>query len=791
MRGRLLGSGGCLLVLTLSACGGGGGGGSGDVVSTPPPPTASVAPTPPAPPPPAPPPPPPSTVPMTGVPTPRPPAGYDTSEYRNSNAAVVSQALPAYDQGWTGRGVKLGIIDSGINPALSEFAGRIDPASRDVTSGGRALADEDGHGTAVAGTAAAAKNGEGVHGVALDATIVVMKADTPGSCTDPDPEKNCSFNDSAIANGVRIATDAGVKVINMSLGGSNPSSGLMNAFSYAVSKGVVLVISAGNDGDKPEGVNADPFAAIPASQWPGSVIIAGSIGTRDSTSGTTVALDTISPFSNRAGTAANNVLMALGAGVRTLNHNGYPAPDRVWAYSGTSFSAPTITGAVALLAQAYPNLTGQQIVKILFSSADDLGEPGTDAIYGRGRLNISRAFQPIGTTTLAGTTVTATSTGTAPPSSGDAGGAALGAIILDGFSRAFAVNLAAGLRRAPQPRTLTQSLSGNMQGGSAAIGPVSVAMTLTRRTDLRQGFALEQMGIGPEDRRRARLVAGTVVARIDDRTAMALGFREGAKAMQRRLAGTSGNAFLVAKDIAGEPGFQVDRGSAMAVRRELGPVGLTLASERGQAASLLRPGPVRPDASYRWSGLTVDRRLGDTQLAAGISRLDEERTVLGGEFTEALGGARGATTTFLDLEARREFGAGWSGAMSARFGWTSFGAGAFRTSGFGLDIAKAGLLSSNDLAGFRLSQPLKVTGGGLDLLLPVAWNYETMSPTLRQTRYGLTPSGRELDAELSYSRRVNGGKAWLGANLFARRQPGHIAGASADVGAAVRYSLGF
>jgi len=55
----------------------------------------------------------------------------------------------------------------------------------------------------------------------------------------------------------------------------------------------------------------------------------------------------------------------------------------------------------------------------------------------------------------------------------------------------------------------------------------------------------------------------------------------------------------------------------------------------------------------------------------------------------------------------------------------------------------------------------------------------------------LTPSGRELDAELSYGSSLLQGKAWLGANVFYRRQPGHIATAPDDKGAAIRFSLGF
>jgi len=59
------------------------------------------------------------------------------------------------------------------------------------------------------------------------------------------------------------------------------------------------------------------------------------------------------------------------------------------------------------------------------------------------------------------------------------------------------------------------------------------------------------------------------------------------------------------------------------------------------------------------------------------------------------------------------------------------------------------------------------------------------------SRLSLTPSGREIDAELSYGSSVLGEQGWIGGNLFLRRQPGHIAAADDDYGAAIRFTLGF
>ncbi|MFX7792788.1 S8 family serine peptidase, partial [Acinetobacter baumannii] len=88
--------------------------------------------------------------------------------------------------------------------------------------------------------------------------------------------------------------------------------------------------------------------------------IAGSVGTTDQ----------LSTFSDKAGAGAAHYLAAVGENVRAPdNHN------KTFLWTGTSFSAPQISGAVALLAQAFPTLTGAQIVSILYQSARDAGAP--------------------------------------------------------------------------------------------------------------------------------------------------------------------------------------------------------------------------------------------------------------------------------------------------------------------------------------------------------------------------------------------------------------------------------
>ena len=158
--------------------------------------------------------------------------------------------------------------------------------------------------------------------------------------------------------------------------------------------------------------------------------------------------------------------------------------------------------------------------------------------------------------------------------------------------------------------------------------------------------------------------------------------------------------------------------------------------------------------------------------------------------SNVLGGG-GATTLFLDAEARHDFGGGLTGTLTARRGWTNFAAGKFQTGAYAFDLVKQGVLSSRDSLGFRLAQPLRVEHGGFAMMLPTSYDYMTGTATDTLSRLSLRPTGREMDAELSYGRTLIGDNAWLGANLFYRRQPGNIAALPDDKGAALRFSLSF
>ncbi|MEG3152755.1 S8 family peptidase [Sphingomonas sp. ZT3P38] len=777
-RQRLLRSAGLACLFAAAGCGGGGGGGIGNT------PTPPVTPTP--------------TPPATPTPTPAPtptPTSADTAEYRATVGAVSANALAAYNRAATGAGITVGVIDSGIDLQSAEFGSRIDPDSAS-TAGNGTVDDEGGHGTAVSFTIAGRRNGAGTHGIAFDAALIVARADTPGSCADTSDDGGCSFEDGAIARGLDLARNNGARVVNISLGGEAANATLIEAINQATAAGIVIVISAGNDfEDHPDrAVNPDPFAQVAnLAQARGLVIIAGSVGANDAR---TPGGDAISSFSNRAGNSVAHYLAAVGEHVRAPDEKDTPL---LW--SGTSFSAPQIAGAVALLAQAFPNLTGAQIVEILYMSARDAGAIGDDAVYGQGVLDLTAAFSPLGTSSVAGThsvaSLNVNATLSAPM--GDARQGGLGAVILDGFSRAFAIDLARTIDRSGPSRTLGGVLESRQRSFSAGLDDDTVvALTIA---PAQTGASVLRMTLHSGDAARARAIAGIVTKRLGSDAAFAIGFAEGSAALSARLAGRVEPAFLVARDPVQGQGFDSSITGSSAIRQQFGAIGLTAAIERGDV--LTRDADRMPALQGRYlrygydrAAITIDRRFGGLQLGLTGTRLAERDTVLGARFGDALGGTRG-TSWFLDGTARWEMGAGWRLGGSLRRGWTQAevrggltGRGFIRTSAFAGDIGKAGVFGRFDSAGLRIAQPLRVASGGIDLRLPTFYDYDTLRVTEWTTqRLNLAPTGREIDLEARYALPFLGGA--VQSNLFWRRDPGNFATLPDDIGGAVRYSVTF
>jgi len=288
-----------------------------------------------------------------------------------------------------GNGVVIAIIDSGVDldhPDLSgtlwtnagEVAGNgIDDDGNgciddvhgcDFVDGDGSPDDANGHGTHVAGIAAAATNNAvGVAGMGWGATIMpvrVLDAEGDGSTLD-------------VMNAIYYAVDNGARAINLSLGGYSGGCGYMaSAISYAQAQGALVVAAAGNDGDEEW---FDP--AVPGN-WFYPAACDDVLGV-----GATRQDDQRAAFSNYGWWVD---VAAPGVGVDSTYLYGWYA-----SLSGTSMATPFVSGLAALVWAKYPAIEGEDVASAIMDGADDLGAAGWDPYYGAGRLNAARALYSV------------------------------------------------------------------------------------------------------------------------------------------------------------------------------------------------------------------------------------------------------------------------------------------------------------------------------------------------------------------------------------------------------------
>jgi subtilisin family serine protease len=450
-----------LVAILLGACagGGGGGGGGGSPLSPPPPP--------------------PPVGPPVFPPLAPPHASGDFpnlagTEFNANWGPAGINAQVAWQNGATGAGVLVGVIDDGIHPDHPELAGRISPASIDIVSGRSALVTNKSHGSELSSLIVGNYNNSQTVGVAFDATVLAVRADNGFG----------SFTEDALGEAITYARLQGVDVINLSLGSASPSSPeLRDAIQLATQAGIIIVVSAGNDGDvgatRP---NFPGFLATDAAVSNGLIMIAGGLNSDGSVNGS----------SNPPGGAANWYLTAPGWQILVPDYGpagpvpgyqtcGLGANGDLCRIQGTSYASPHVTAAVALVIDAFPGLTPAEVVDLLYTTADDTGPAGTDAINGRGRLNVGRAFQPVGPLAIPlmqgqGMIQISTPLGISGAAFGDGftGNAAWSVVGFDHYRRTFAVNL-----------------GGNWSAESGGPGHATEAPRLWRNEQIAPGVAVQ------------------------------------------------------------------------------------------------------------------------------------------------------------------------------------------------------------------------------------------------------------------------------------------------------------
>ncbi len=274
------------------------------------------------------------------------------------------QVPRVWEEGATGEGIRLAVVDTGIDQEHPDVAGRI-MSTCDFT--GEGIQDLNGHGTHCASIAAGTGAGSGgkYRGVAPDASLYIAKAlDGAGN-----------GRMSNVMAGIEWAVDEGVQVISLSLGGSGPCDGtdaLSEMCDAAVAEGVVVCAAAGNEGPEPYTVGSPGCAR--------EVITIGAASD----------LDRIATFSSRGPTRDGRlkpdvvlpgveIVAARAQGTRM----GTPIDDHYTTASGTSMATPHAAGVCALLLQAEPDLTPEEIKERLVRTAIAVGADAYAQGYGR------------------------------------------------------------------------------------------------------------------------------------------------------------------------------------------------------------------------------------------------------------------------------------------------------------------------------------------------------------------------------------------------------------------------
>lgn len=336
-------------------------------------------------------------------------------EYLAQEGLEMIKAAQAYAQGYTGKGVVVAVFDSGVDGSHSEFVGQLLEAyyiDEDVVVDPEDSEDLRYHGTHVAGILAARRDGRGMHGVAYDAKIVAVREGA-----------NTSDVDADTAAGFLYLVENPVPIVNNSWGLSpfKPITQWTRAEAEArypktiaaihelARMGTLFVWAAGND--KLEHGDLTPGLPYLYPELRNNWLTVVAVGWDK---------NTLAEYSNKCGVTKHWCLAAPGgntpdndddeaeAGPDESDGQWPPPPpeeDKLGIYSamahynkyirfdGTSMAAPMVAGGAALVKQAFPYFSARHIQQTLLTTAEDIGEPGVDDVFGWGLLDVGKAVR--------------------------------------------------------------------------------------------------------------------------------------------------------------------------------------------------------------------------------------------------------------------------------------------------------------------------------------------------------------------------------------------------------------
>lgn len=697
-----------------------------------------------------------------------------------------------------GYGQKLGVVDTGIDLKSIFFApGQVSNVNSGCSVVRRTCPngamDDAGHGTAVAEIAAGnikSNNNyytgsylvlrDNVISVAPNANIIARKV----------LDKNGSGYASDVALGITDAANAGASVINVSISFASSSKELIQSINYAASKGAFVVFAGGNDaasfvnGGVISGLSKDALKRL---------IIVGAVDSKNR----------LAHFSNTPGSSqfsngettkvASRWLVAPGQDI--LAPYNPSAPGKYGYWSGTSMSAPVVSGSLLLLNSAWPILkTNGTAIDLLIATATDLGVKGADSTFGNGLINLGKAFQPYGALKVTGGNgqlINVSAINGALLSSNALG--PLNSIkaklenyqSFDEFQRNFTVNLS-GMIKNPKSSAIinpvttykrTAPMSVSLAGGST--------LTLYSGTQTQEDWS-------------------PFIREVDGQS------------MYFALENKDGSTFAMANHYPSQYAFSQSLYGSLEMASMSSDMDLGFASlmQSGSMAAFGTKLNENTRMAFSWSGTSG---LGDgfsqsqaNLLKVGVSHrnngwlfgmsaglMSEEAGLLGSQYQNGSAISFGQRNASQDLtvsvgynfnpNTNILFEAGLANTDAAKATGIITGTSAIQSNSFGATLSTKNLLSKGDVASFSIKQPMRVASGSANLM--IAGVDENGVATYHQESVGLSPEGREIDLKLTYDIKVSPG-SFAAFNAQYRQDMMNQKGVD-GYGIGVNYTVGF